>query len=124
MSMLKIVFLILFLAATPFSMVFAQWGATENLLLFTSDHDGDEEIFKAKVTPLLALDEITQLTFNTDKDNRARLSPDGTKVAFIRNQTEIWMMDSQGGNEHFIHNGEDVGFSPDGNGTLPTYSCL
>lgn len=114
MSKLKFVVFTFVLVIMPFSTVCARWNSMQGLLLFTSDRDGDEEIFKAIITPDADVQGETQLTFNTDKDNRARFSPDGTKIAFIRNESEVWMMDSQGGNQHFVTKGESVAFSPDG----------
>jgi len=114
MSIPKLLFFIFALATTPVSTVSAQWDTMQGLLLFTSDRDGDKEIFKAKATADADLTEIVQLTFNTDQDDGAKFSPDGQSIAFVRNGKEIWMMDSQGGNQHLVHTGENIDFSPDG----------
>jgi Tol biopolymer transport system component len=79
-------------------------------ILFTSDRDGDYELFTMKPDG----SEVIQLTFNTHKDTRARWSPDGTMIAFIRNDEAVWIMDSDGNNQEFVHNGSYVDFSPDG----------
>ncbi len=114
MSKLKFMILTAAITIIPMSAAFAQWNSMQGMLLFTSDRDGDEEIFKAIVTSAADVQQETQLTFNADKDNRARFSPDGTSIAFIRNDSEVWMMDNQGGNQHFVTKGETVDFSPDG----------
>ncbi|MFP5213498.1 MAG: TolB family protein, partial [Acidobacteriota bacterium] len=79
-------------------------------ILFISDRDGDFEIFTMKTDGT----GVVQLTFNTSKDSMARWSPDGSKIAFVRNDSKIYMMDSNGKNEQYICDGKTVAFSPDG----------
>jgi Tol biopolymer transport system component len=79
-------------------------------ILFTSDRDGDFEIYT------MAADgsDVTQLTLNTDKDSGGRFSPDGGAIAFVRNDSEIWIMEADGSNQRFLISGTSVAFSPDG----------
>ena len=66
---------------------------------FTSDRDGDPEIY------LRASDgAVRQLTDNEVGDNGAVWSPDGQQLAFVRGGTEaggdgIWVMDADGSNQ-------------------------
>ena len=52
--------------------------------------------------------EFTRLTGSTDDDNGARFSPDGKKIAFVR-QNNIWIYDLNRHTEHAItHDGSEV----------------
>lgn len=70
---------------------------TENLLVFTSDRDGDREIFSLN----LDTNVITQLTDNTATDKHPDVSNDGSKIVFVSDRNgswEIFTMDSDGTN--------------------------
>lgn len=84
--------------------------AAVSTILFTSDKDNDFELYTMHADGT----NITQLTSNTVKDSRGRWSPDHQKIAFIRNDTAVWIMNSDGTNQQFIHNGKTVDFSSDG----------
>ena len=83
---------------------------SESKILFESNQDGDFEIYTMNSDG----SELTQLTSNSDKDSRARWSPDGSRIVFIRNDEKIWIMDSDGSNQQSIRDGEYADFSPDG----------
>ncbi|MCL5097140.1 MAG: hypothetical protein M1608_06370 [Candidatus Omnitrophica bacterium] len=79
-------------------------------ILFTSDRDGDFEIF-------IMNDDgsgLQQLTSNTNKDSKARWAPDGRTIYFIRDDDEVWKMDRDGQNQQRVTDGESVAVSPDG----------
>lgn len=79
-------------------------------ILFTSDRDGDFELYT------MAPDgtDVIQLTSNSDKDSMGRFSPDASRITFVRNDTQIWLMDSDGSNQQYLFEGESPAFSPDG----------
>lgn len=78
-------------------------------ILFTSSRDGDYELY--------VVDEdgsnLVKLTENTVMDSMGRWSADGTKIAFIRKSSEVWVMDSDGSNPYRVGSGNTVDFSPD-----------
>lgn len=59
-----------------------------------------------------------RLTNNLFSDTDPALSPDGTKLLFVREGEDVYVMDSDGTNEEFIIKGRDTGpapeWSPDG----------
>ena len=82
----------------------------ESPILFTSDRDGDFEIFVMNDDG----SGVQQLTSNTNKDSKARWAPDGRTIYFIRDDDEVWKMDRDGGNQQRVTDGESVAVSPDG----------
>lgn len=86
-------------------------GFRESHLAFTSDRDGDLEVY------LLDPDtgEITQLTFNDATDNVPTFSPDGLQIAFesdVDGDYEIWVMNLDGSNLHQLTNNDIPDFGP------------
>lgn len=79
-------------------------------ILFTSDRDGDFEIFVMNEDG----SGVRQLTFNTSKDSKARWAPDGRAIYFIRDDAQVWRMDRDGGNQQQITDGQSLAVSPDG----------
>lgn len=79
-------------------------------ILFTSNRDGNFELYTMSPDK----SGLTRLTSNTAKDSLGRFSPDGKTIAFVRNDNEIWLMDVNGLNQRFLHNGKSLAFSPDG----------
>ena len=84
-------FIFLFVSSALWANGSLIYGA-ESKILFTSDADGDFELYT------MASDgsDVTQLTVNNDKDSLGRFSPDGSTIAFVRNSSEIWLMDASG----------------------------
>ncbi|MDQ3515943.1 MAG: hypothetical protein M3403_04125, partial [Gemmatimonadota bacterium] len=54
------------------------WSPNGDQLAFTSDRDGDAEIYSVE----LGTDALRRLTFNSAQDDRAAFSPDGDFIAF------------------------------------------
>ena len=67
-------------------------------IVFTSDRDGNSEIYVMRSSG----SGQTRLTYNLSADADASWSPDGQKIAFVRQGaagSEIWTMDATGGNQ-------------------------
>jgi len=79
-------------------------------ILITSDMDGDYELYTMRADGAI----LAKLTSNTSKDSRAKWSPDGTMIAFVRDDKEVWIIKADGTGERFIRPGSSVDFSPDG----------
>ena len=79
-------------------------GGEENFEIFRARKDGSEK---------------KRLTLGTARDDEPMWSPDGSKIAFIRNSLSIWVMDGDGSDEEFLRNvgyaKADPAWSPDGN---------
>jgi Tol biopolymer transport system component len=57
---------------------------------------------------------VRQLTFNSELDRSPAWSPDGSRIAFVRNSS-VWVMSSGGGGERLVsRKGLSVAWSPDG----------
>jgi Tol biopolymer transport system component len=106
---------------------------TNGKIAFTSDRDGDYEIWTMNANPVVDDPEgseetgkqLTQLTYNTAEDTRPSWSPNGNKIAFTSNRTgnnEIYVMnvnaDGSGGTQtRLTKNSTDDSrptWSPDG----------
>jgi dipeptidyl aminopeptidase/acylaminoacyl peptidase len=89
-------------------------------LVFASYRDGDEEIYMAKND----LSGLKRLTTSAGEDEQPRLSPDGSRIAFVSYRSgtpRLWMMDSTGANQTAIATGSESynpemapSWSPDG----------
>ncbi|MBW2309165.1 MAG: PD40 domain-containing protein [Deltaproteobacteria bacterium] len=86
-------------------------------IIYTSDRDGDAEIFVIYADGLGE----QQLTFNENMDSTARWSPDGTKIGFTSDRDgdrEVFVMDADGSNIEQLTSNEDQDYfgdwSPDG----------
>ncbi len=86
---------------------------TNGLVAFTSDRDGDREIF------VMDLDgaNLRQLTHNDRHDGAPSWSPDGTRLVFVRDN-EIFVMDADGVDQRQLasnhHRNSAPSWSPDG----------
>jgi|AntRauTorcE11898_2_1112593.scaffolds.fasta_scaffold02536_1 Tol biopolymer transport system component len=97
-------------------------AATENKIAFSSDRDGDSEIYLMKPDG----SSISQLTNNTDRDAFPSVSPDGTRIAYAKRVNEesrykIHVMDADGTNDMELTTAEEgstsfpsISWSPDG----------
>jgi TolB protein len=82
-----------------FSNAMPGWSADGSKLLFTSNRDGDWEIF---VTDYPPTDQVVQLTNNEGIDFYPHFSPDGDKIVFAakrNNNYDIFTMNADGSNE-------------------------
>jgi len=84
----------LLLAVTLFT-VSCRSSSSGNQIAFSSDRDGDAEIFVMNVDGT----EVRQLTYNGGVDNWPSWSPDGNQIAFTSNRYgdfEIFVMNADG----------------------------
>jgi len=89
-------------------------------LVFASYRDGDEEIYMANND----LSGLVRLTTSRGEDEQPRLSPDGSRIAFVSYRSgapRIWTMDSTGANQAALATGSESyvpemapSWSPDG----------
>lgn len=79
-------------------------------ILITSDKGGDYGLY----TMRLDGSTIAKLNSNKSGDSFARWSPDGTKIAFVKDDGKIWMMNADGTKKKSIITGSSADFSPDG----------
>jgi Tol biopolymer transport system component len=102
---------------------------TNGKIAFTTDRDGDYEIWTMNADPVVdepegseeAGKELRQLTYNTAEDTRPSWSPNGNKIAFTSNRNgnnEIYVMNADGtGQTRLTKNSADDSrptWSPDG----------
>ncbi|HMI56940.1 MAG TPA: hypothetical protein VK511_02735 [Gemmatimonadaceae bacterium] len=89
-------------------------------LVFASYRDGDEEIYMANND----LSGLKRLTTSNKEDEQPKLSPDGSRVAFVSYRSgspRLWIMDSTGANQTAVATGSESfvpemapSWSPDG----------
>jgi len=78
----------------------------DGIILMYSDMDGDFDIFEINSNGTI----INQLTKNEDDDKFAKYSKDGKKILFIKNGTQIWMIDRNSDHEQYITDGTSADF--------------
>ena len=86
----------------------AGWSPTGGVIAFTSNRDGDADIFSVSASG----GEAVNLTRTMSDERAPAWSPDGRKIAFYSNRDgdeEIYIMDADGDNQLRItaHRGED-----------------
>jgi plastocyanin len=93
------------------------WSPDGTTIAFTSDRDGNEEIYVTDVTGLHPV----RLTNNVASDRKPDWSPDGSKIVFFSNRDgneEIYVMNADGSNPvrltYTLTAEEDPVWSPDG----------
>ena len=82
-------------------------GSNGNKIAFTSDRDGDEEIFVMNANGT----GVHQLTDNDDVDWNAAWSPNGNKIAFS-SEGEVFVMNANGTGVHQLTDNDDYDMSP------------
>lgn len=89
------------------------WGSDSRTLYYSSDRDGERTIYKAEMTRKDDRDfanatgvKETRL-FNDDAEySHPTVSPDGKKLAYVKNRTEIWVRDLASGSDRQLTKGE------------------
>ena len=96
-------------------------GGSGDRIAFTSDRDGDYEIFVMNADGT----DVRQLTDNSGMDGIPTWSPDGKRIAFDSEWdggSQIFVMNADGTNVHQLTNNDhrdwDPSWSPDGKRTL------
>jgi len=94
-----------------------------NTLLFVSDSGGQSDIWRARrhapnkywwQNETFQLDRITT---DTETESRLTFSPDGSKIAFVKGNGDLWIADADGRNAKRLlesFNAPDYDWSPDG----------
>jgi Tol biopolymer transport system component len=96
-------------ALVPASSATATFPGTNGKIAFSSDADGDYEIYTVNPDG----SNLTQLTHNTSTpDTDPAWSPDGRSITFMRNE-QVHVMDQAGQHEKQISSGFDPEWSPD-----------
>ena len=100
----KLAALLLLVCALPSSAVAA--GPTNDVgrIAFTSDRDGNYEIYAARVDGF----ETANLTNDPGTDQSPAVSPDASKIAFVSSRSgrlSIWVMNSDGSGHHQVTDG-------------------
>lgn len=100
------------------------WSSDSRELIFISDQDDGFDVYYVRSTdpnqPSLALShsrEIARLMESDRTESQPSISPDNSKVAFVRSQTELLVTDRRGLNGRKLSEGSrihDVSWSPDG----------
>ena len=99
------------------------WSPDGESLVFVSDRSGNKDIFLVssaspdeKRLSRCLRKKIIQLTKTEENEHSPKFSPDGKKIAFIRGNGDLWIMDKDGKNEKRILKGwatPDYSWSPD-----------
>ena len=76
---------------TPFRESQLQWHPKSDSVVYVSDRTGHNEIFGYDFKKRLE----TQLTDSPEQKYVPKFSPDGKWLAYIQNDTEIWLMDTE-----------------------------
>jgi hypothetical protein len=89
-------------------------GGTNGLIAFTSNRDGNNEIYSMQA----AGTNLRRLTNNPASDGHAAWSPDGRRIAFDRatstGPSSVMVMAADGSAQTFLADGSDPTWSPDG----------
>ena len=85
-----------------------RWSPDGKTLLFTSDREGNDDLYLARPADEEAgwLDSfefpVTRLTTASTEEHDGKFSPDGERIAFVRGMGDILVMDAAGGNERTL----------------------
>ncbi len=100
------------------------WAPDSKSLLFSSDRDGQSDLWQVSSAdpgePRLARAlrfETTRLSTDPAEDRRPAFDPDGKRIAFVRGHRHLVTMASAGGGERILFTGQpdlDFRWSPDG----------
>lgn len=111
-KVLYYVVIVLILLMIFTTMSYASQATTPAKILFTRHNGSIFELYSANADGTGE----RKITGNTTVEE-ARLSPDGTKIAFVALGTvfkNIYITDVNGGTHEYLHSGYSVAFSPDG----------
>jgi len=89
---------------------FGQDTFDDSLLLFRSDREGNFELYTMRGDRT----NVRRLTFDSATDGRGRFSPDCSKIVFVRDDEDIWIMNADGTDQQFVTSGSWADFTPDG----------
>jgi Tol biopolymer transport system component len=107
------------LSTTPTSEWVPQWSPDGQKIIFSSDRDGDGEIFVVNADG----SNLVKLTDNSNYDGRPRWSPDGTLISFETDREgtdwDIYIMNADGSHPRPVMSSTDSNewlqsWSPDG----------
>lgn len=101
------------------------WSPDGKSLLFTSDRNGNNDIFLLATSAKSQKDiyhtfdyNLRQLTDSEAEEHGAFFSPDGEKIAYIEGKGNLVIVDKDGKNKKYVReswNMKDIQWSPDGN---------
>lgn len=106
---------------TPQAEDMPTWGSDNRTLYYSSDRDGKRNIYKAVITRAEDPDFAnatgvteTALFSNDYEQSRPAVSPDGKKLAYVRDRNQIWIRDLATGKDRRLTAGETYPGREDG----------
>lgn len=106
---------------TPQAEDMPTWGSDNRTLYYSSDRDGKRNIYKAVITrkedpdfPNATGVTETALFSNDYEQSRPAVSPDGKKLAYVRDRNQIWIRDLASGTDRRLTEGETYPGRDDG----------
>ena len=99
------------------------WGADGKLLYFVTRRDGNPEIYsvvsddpdEARLAKARK-HKLARLTRTSERESSPRLSPDGKRLAFVRDDRSLWVASPDGGDARLVAKSlglEGIAWSPD-----------
>lgn len=84
------------------------WSPDGEKLLFTSDRNGNADLFVARLPQDskswvdVVTFTLTPLTSSDEEEHLGRFSPDQTRIAFVRGKGDLTLMDADGSNQRLL----------------------